>query len=161
MLWKRGVFLLQIQVMRLTIVRNCRDSTRAALSSMKFKNVYCREPSQWDFYFYLFIWHKLKIQLQRELKIQPTQSKQRNPSGNQEIMLIWGLSSQVTTKLFRGHNKGRFTLGIKGMKSWGQLNQYLSSFEARAGVEVTFNLPALDGVTRCWTGLHGNYSYQN
>ena len=26
---------------------------------------------------------------------------------------------------------------------------------------ATFNLPASDGVTRCWTGLHGSYSHQN
>jgi hypothetical protein len=46
-------------------------------------------------------WHKLKIQLQREPKIQPVQPKQRSLSENQEIMLIWGLSFQVTTKLLR------------------------------------------------------------
>jgi hypothetical protein len=28
-------------------------------------------------------------------------------------------------------------------------------------VEVTFKPSALDGVTRCWTGLHGSYSHQN
>ena len=31
--------------------------------------------------------------------------------------------------------QGRFTLGVKAVKSWGQLNQYLSSFEARAGLK--------------------------
>jgi hypothetical protein len=33
------------------------------------------------------------------------------------------------------YTKGRFTLGVKAMKSWGQLNQYLSSFEARPGLK--------------------------
>ena len=32
--------------------------------------------------------------------------------------------------------KGRFTLGVKAVKSWGQLNQYMSSFEVRAGLQV-------------------------
>ena len=45
------------------------------------------------------LWHKLKIQLQREPKIQPTQANQRILSGNQEILLICGLSFHVTTKL--------------------------------------------------------------
>jgi hypothetical protein len=31
-----------------------------------------------------------------------------------------------------GIYKGRFTLAIKAVKSWGQLDQYLSSFETRA-----------------------------
>ena len=36
--------------------------------------------------------------------------------------------------------KGRFTLGVKVMKSWGQLNQYLSSFEAQAGLKFVYSL---------------------
>ena len=38
--------------------------------------------------FVLIVWHKLEIQLHIELKIQLTRPEQRNPSGNQEIMLI-------------------------------------------------------------------------
>ena len=33
--------------------------------------------------------------------------------------------------------KGRFTLGVKAVKSWDQLNQYLSSFEAWANLKWT------------------------
>ena len=36
-------------------------------------------------------WHILKIQSQKEPKIQPTRPNQCNPSGNQEIVLICGL----------------------------------------------------------------------
>ena len=46
-------------------------------------------------------WHKLKFQLRKEPKIQPTQPNQRSPSGNQEKMFICGLSFKVTTKLLR------------------------------------------------------------
>ena len=54
----------------------------------------------YNFYFYFCLWHKLKIQLQEEgTKIQPPQGSQCNPRGNQEIMPIWGLTFQVTTKL--------------------------------------------------------------
>ena len=49
----------------------------------------------------LLFGHKLKNPLQKEPKIQPTGLNQRNMSGNQEIMLIWSLSFQVTTKLLR------------------------------------------------------------
>ena len=33
--------------------------------------------------------------------------------------------------------KGSFTLGVEAVKSWGQLNQYFSSFEARARLQGT------------------------
>ena len=49
----------------------------------------------------IIMMHKLKIQLQRGFQIQPTRPKQRNLGGNQEIMLIWGLSFPVTTKLLQ------------------------------------------------------------
>ena len=51
-------------------------------------------------FIYIF-WHKLKNQLQKEPQIQSTRAQQSDPGGNQEMMLIRGLSFQVTTKLLR------------------------------------------------------------
>jgi hypothetical protein len=42
---------------------------------------------------------------------------------------------RTTSFAFWCRCKGRFALGVKAMKSWDQFNQYLSSFEAQAGLK--------------------------
>jgi hypothetical protein len=75
----------------------------------------------------LFFLVEIENSIAKEPKIQPTQLKQCSLSGNQEIMLIWGLSFQVmTTFIF-----------------------FFSSFMWQFGFEVECQMKFVKH-TRCW-----------
>jgi hypothetical protein len=62
--------------------------------------IYIENIHIWGFTFQFF-WGGAQIENSIAKRTQPTRPKQRILSENQETMLIWGPSFQVTTKLLR------------------------------------------------------------
>ena len=46
----------------------------------------------------------------------------------------------MSTLHYKGALRAAIKLGVKAVKSWGQLNRYLSSIEARAGLKWTIEI---------------------
>ena len=94
------------------------NPTKELLQILLKFNKLCKHVTIVNFFSFSF-WHKLKIQLQKEPNIQPTQPKQRNPGGNHEIMFIvviiikW-LNCQIAPIKQQMSSTGHFALWLKG-----------------------------------------------